>query len=83
MQGFEVRLAKRLNSALTRRGKLFARRYHRRSLRTPREVFNAFDTCCSKLAPPESSWKQPLHGLREHVDDLAEVRQVGSRPIAV
>lgn len=41
MQGLEVRLARRLNSALKRRGKLFAHRYHTRSLRTPREVFNA------------------------------------------
>ena len=41
MQGLEVRLAKRLNCALKRRGKLFAHRYHARSLRTRREVFNA------------------------------------------
>lgn len=41
MQGLEVRLAKRLNCALKRRGKLFAHRYHARSLRTPREAFNA------------------------------------------
>jgi len=41
MQGFAVRLAKRLNSALKRKGKWFASRYHARSLRTPREVFNA------------------------------------------
>jgi REP element-mobilizing transposase RayT len=40
MQGFEVRLAKRLNSALKRRGKWFKQRFHARSLRTPREVFN-------------------------------------------
>ena len=41
MQGFEVRLAKRLNRALKRKGKWFAHRYHARSLRTPREVRNA------------------------------------------
>ena len=39
--GLEVRLAYRLNSALKRRGKLFAHRYHARHLRTPREVRNA------------------------------------------
>ena len=39
--GLEVRLAYRLNSALKRRGKLFADRYHARYLRTPREVRNA------------------------------------------
>ena len=40
IQGFSVRAARRLNSALKRRGKLFAHRYHARSLRTPREVRN-------------------------------------------
>jgi REP element-mobilizing transposase RayT len=39
--GLEVRLAYRLNSALSRKGKLFAQRYHARYLRTPREVRNA------------------------------------------
>jgi putative transposase len=41
MQGLEVRLAKRLNAVLKRKGKLFAHRYHTRSLRTRRETFNA------------------------------------------
>jgi REP element-mobilizing transposase RayT len=41
IQGLAVRLARRLNSALKRRGKLFAHRYHARHLRTPREVRNA------------------------------------------
>lgn len=41
MQGLEVRLAKRINGRTKRKGKLFAHRYHARSLRTPREVRNA------------------------------------------
>ena len=41
MQGFEVRVVQRLNSALKREGKLFAHRYHARYLKTPREVRNA------------------------------------------
>ena len=41
LQGFEVRVARRLNSALMRSGKLFAHRYHARYLKTPREVRNA------------------------------------------
>ena len=41
MNGLEVRLAKRLNRKLKRRGKLFAGRYHARPLRTPTEVRNA------------------------------------------
>jgi REP element-mobilizing transposase RayT len=41
MQGFEVRLARKLNRAMHRKGKLFAERYHARALRSPREVRNA------------------------------------------
>jgi putative transposase len=41
MQGLAVRLAKRINRAVKRKGKLFAHRYHARSLCTPREVRNA------------------------------------------
>ncbi len=39
--GLEVRVARRVNAALGRRGKLFPERYHARALRTPREVRNA------------------------------------------
>ena len=38
VQGFAVRLVRRLNSALIRSGKLLAHRYHARALKTPREV---------------------------------------------
>jgi hypothetical protein len=41
MNGLEVRLARRLNRKLKRRGKLFVGRYHARPLRTPTEVRNA------------------------------------------
>ncbi len=41
MQGLEVRLARGINRALGRCGKLFAERYHSRSLRTPTEVRHA------------------------------------------
>jgi REP element-mobilizing transposase RayT len=41
VQGFKVRLARRINAAAKRRGKLFAQRYHARSLCTPSEVRNA------------------------------------------
>ena len=40
VQGFAVRLVKRVNATLKRTGKLFAHRYHARALRTPRQVFN-------------------------------------------
>ena len=41
IQGFAVRLARNLNSALKRRGRLFAHRYHARYLQTPTETRNA------------------------------------------
>jgi len=41
MQGLKVRLARRLNQLLDRRGPLFAERYHARALTTPSEVRNA------------------------------------------
>ena len=41
MQGLKVRIARRLNRLLGRRGSLFGDRYHARALRTPREVRNA------------------------------------------
>jgi len=40
VQGLEVRIARRLNSALKRKGKLFPLRFHARYLKTPREVRN-------------------------------------------
>lgn len=41
IQGFSVRVARRVNSALKRTGKLFAHRYHARALKTPTEVRHA------------------------------------------
>lgn len=38
MQGLTIRLARRVNAQLGRRGKLFAQRYQARPLRTPAEV---------------------------------------------
>jgi REP element-mobilizing transposase RayT len=41
MQGLSIRIARALNRAWDRKGKLFADRYHDHILRTPREVKNA------------------------------------------
>jgi REP element-mobilizing transposase RayT len=41
MQGLTVRMARALNRAWTRAGKVFADRHHAHALRTPREVRNA------------------------------------------
>jgi REP element-mobilizing transposase RayT len=40
MQGLTVRLARRINHTLGRKGKLFAERYHARVLRSPRHARN-------------------------------------------
>jgi hypothetical protein len=45
MQGFQISLAKHLNAALDRSGRVFSDRYHMRVLRTPREVRNAVAYC--------------------------------------
>jgi REP element-mobilizing transposase RayT len=41
MRGLAVRMARRINGALRRRGKVFAERYHARELTAPRAVRNA------------------------------------------
>ncbi|BDG01274.1 hypothetical protein AMOR_02700 [Anaeromyxobacter oryzae] len=41
LQGLSIRIARGVNRATRRRGKLWADRYHARVLRTPREVRNA------------------------------------------
>jgi putative transposase len=41
IQGFAVRVARRLNSALKRKGRFFAHRYHVRALTCPTQVRNA------------------------------------------
>jgi len=41
VQGFAVRVARRVNRTLRRSGRVFAERYHVRALRTPRVVRNA------------------------------------------
>ena len=43
VQGLMIRIAKRLNAAWRRKGKVFADRYHARALRSPREVRNALE----------------------------------------
>jgi REP element-mobilizing transposase RayT len=40
VQGLAIRIARRVNSALKRRGKLFGERYHARAMKTPRDVRN-------------------------------------------
>ena len=43
IQGLSIRIAKAVNRALHRRGKVFADRYHAHALRSPTEVANAIN----------------------------------------
>jgi REP element-mobilizing transposase RayT len=60
MQGLATRIARRLNKALGRSGRVFADRYHMRELRTPREVRNAlaYINCNARRhgAVPDEWW---------------------------
>ncbi|TMB27343.1 MAG: hypothetical protein E6J62_19550 [Deltaproteobacteria bacterium] len=49
-QGLAIRVAKALNAALLRHGKVFSERFH--VLRTVREVANAVDYVALELVPP-------------------------------
>ena len=65
MQGLAVRIARRLNRSLDRRGTVFADRYHHRPLTTPRQVRNALAyVLCNarkhKVAPHVPGWLDPL-----------------------
>jgi REP element-mobilizing transposase RayT len=64
MQGLAILVAKRLNSKLGRKGKLFAHRYHARILRTPTEVRNALVYVLNNARRHDprvaSDWVDPL-----------------------
>src|SRR5882762_48992 len=57
LQGLCIRLARSVNRALGRRGRVWADRYHARPLRTPREVRNA-------LVYVLQNWRKHLPGVR-------------------
>jgi hypothetical protein len=57
IQGLAIRVAKAINRALGRRGKVWADRYHARALATPREVRNA-------LVYILHNWRKHLSGMR-------------------
>ncbi len=55
VHGLAIRVAKAVNRALRRRGKVWADRHHGRALRTPREVRNA-------LAYVLTNWRKHVPG---------------------
>jgi hypothetical protein len=62
VQGFEVRVARAVNGALGRKGKVFPDRYHRRDLGTPTEVRNVLSYV--------------LNNARKHVRHIGHVAYV-------
>jgi putative transposase len=57
LQGLAIRIAKRVNRALGRHGRVWADRYHARMLRTPREMRNA-------LVYVLNNWRKHVPGAR-------------------
>ena len=57
LQGLAIRIAKRVNRILGRRGPVWADRFHARALRTPREVRNA-------LVYVLQNWRKHVRGAR-------------------
>src|SRR4030095_16891043 len=62
VQGLEVRIARAVNGALGRKGKVFADRYHRRDLGSPTEVRNVLNYV--------------LNNARKHVRHIGHVAYV-------
>lgn len=97
IQGLKVRIARRLNRLLRRRGSLFGDRYHARALRTPREVRNAIRYVLTNaihhgVAPKirELTWIDPyssaawFDGWSERVvPDTPEKRELLAEPSPV
>src|SRR5262249_50033975 len=67
MQGLSIRIAKRVNRRLKRRGSLFADHYHAHELKKPREVRN---TIVYVLA----NWRKHLPGANRGVDPCSSGR---------
>jgi hypothetical protein len=57
IQGLAIRVARAVNRALGRRGRVWGDRYHARMLRTPREVRNA-------LVYVLANWRKHVPGAR-------------------
>src|SRR5438132_8198657 len=65
MQGLAIRIAKRLNRALGRGGRVFSDRYHAHVLRTPREVRNALAYALNNAR------KHGISASRRWIDDAS------------
>ena len=75
IQALAIRVAKRLNVALGRHGKVFAERFHMHVLKTVREVVNAVDYVLS-------NWFR--HAGREvGIDDIDRLSSAADRSLVV
>src|SRR5262249_1029580 len=67
MQGLAIRIAKRVNGRLRRKGAVFADHYHAHELRAPQEVRNA-------IVYVLNNWKKHLPGANRGVDACSSAR---------
>jgi REP element-mobilizing transposase RayT len=68
MKGLEVRIAKRLNRAAGRKGRVFADRYHSRYLRTPRETRTALVYVLQNGKKHAPRGEERIRASREWID---------------
>lgn len=88
MKGLTVRLARRLNERMSRRGRFFADRYHARQLKTPLEVKRALAYVLNNIrhhmaqsgAQPPRDWADPYSSV-DHFDGFRRLPS-GRRPCA-
>jgi hypothetical protein len=71
MQGLAVRLARRLNAQMGRRGRVFADRFHARALRTPLEVRRALLYVLHNHRHHASYHRAPNHRAGADLDPLS------------
>ena len=94
MQGLSIRIARALNRALGRTGRVFADRYHARALTTPRQVRNAVAYVANNVrhhtaryglprdyVDPCSSWAY-FDGWRARIGRRQVAARVGRAPVA-
>src|SRR5205085_9781846 len=75
VQGLAIRVAKALNAALGRHGKVFAERFHMHVLRTVREVAHAVDYVLS-------NWFRHA-GRTVGIDDIDRLSSAANRSLVV
>src|SRR6266540_986051 len=71
IQGLTIRLARAINRVLSRRGKVFADRYHARILKTPTEVRNAVEYVRHNFKKHQQKSGRPTH--RWYIDPYSSM----------